>query len=175
MLIMETWGPVPQTPLGGEPVDLAQVASQTVDELNAVIREHHLTFIGYGQCSVWGDPKALQRMVSILVTHGISNSAPGRDIDVQVWRYGDVVCLTVEDEGWGEPPGQTDRMFRPFTRLESTGRIAESYGLSLLPVKRIADSHNATLAIQGARGRGTTFEVSFPNCSRSSQPQTPKC
>lgn len=168
MLIMETWGPVPQAPLGA-PVDLTRVASQTVGELNSVIRDHQLTFIGYGQCSVWGDPQELSRLVTILVTHGIANSAPGRDIDVQVWRYGDVVCLTVEDEGWGDPPGQTDRLFRPFTRIESTACIADSYGTSLLPVKRITDAHSATLAVQGARGRGTTFEVCFPDSSHTKE------
>ena len=174
MLIMETWRLVTAAPLGGLPVDLVQVPAQTVDELSAVIREHHLSFIGYGECCVWGDAGALRRLVTILVTHGISNSAPGRDIDVQVWRYGDVICLTVEDEGWGDPPGHTDRQFRPFTRVEDSAGVAHSYGASLLPVKRIADAHSATLAVQGARGTGTTFEVCFPDPSHQAETKTPK-
>jgi light-regulated signal transduction histidine kinase (bacteriophytochrome) len=166
MLIMETWGPATQRPFG-EPVDLAQLVSQTVEELDAVIKDHQLSFIGYGECSIWGDSHALRHLVTMLIMHGAANSAPGRDIDVQVWCYGEVVCLTVEDEGWGEPPAQADRLFRPFTRADGEA----SQGSSLMPMKRIADAHSATLAVQGTRGQGMTFEVSFPNSRHGGKPE----
>ena len=65
--------------------------------------------------------------------------------------------LLVEDWGPGIPPEVQARMFDPFftTKKEGTG-----LGLSI--VRRIAETHGATVRCDSTPGRGTRFVVSFP-------------
>jgi light-regulated signal transduction histidine kinase (bacteriophytochrome) len=53
-------------------------------------------------------------------------------------------------------------LFRPFTRLDSLPDILEAYGAEMTAVHLIAATHEATVAVQGLAGQGTTFEICFP-------------
>jgi signal transduction histidine kinase len=67
--------------------------------------------------------------------------------------------LTVTNTGPVVPPGELDRLFRPFQRLDpmSTGS-----GLGLAIVAWIAAAHDARLVAQARAGGGLEVGVAFP-------------
>ena len=66
------------------------------------------------------------------------------------------------DRGRGIPAEAQEHIFEPFYRVDkSRSRKQGGSGLGLALVKAIADAHGATLALDSAPGRGTTFRVQF--------------
>ena len=71
-------------------------------------------------------------------------------------------CFEVSDHGRGIPPEAQARIFEPFYRVDkSRSRKQGGSGLGLALVKAIADAHGATLSLDSAPSRGTTFRVTF--------------
>lgn len=154
--------PTPAITPHGEVLDLGYLVAEMVSGLSASTLSHTLKFSGEVECPIWGERAALRRLVRSLIWYAVAHSASGRAVEVEVWRHGSSVCLVVEDEGLGQPPAPTDRLFRPFTRLNSVEQIIQDFGAELAVTHRIAATHDATLAVQGTPGQGTTFEVCFP-------------
>ena len=85
---------------------------------------------------------------------------------VSVTREGDRVVLTVQDTGIGIPPGETDRVFERFYRVDkSHSRRVGGTGLGLSIVKHGAQYHNAQLSLDSEPGAGTTITLRFPKQS----------
>lgn len=71
-------------------------------------------------------------------------------------------CFEVTDHGRGIPAEAQEHIFEPFYRVDkSRSRKQGGSGLGLALVKAIADAHGATLSLDSAPGRGTTFRVRF--------------
>lgn len=71
-------------------------------------------------------------------------------------------CFEVTDHGRGIPAEAQAHVFEPFYRVDkSRSRKQGGSGLGLALVKAIADAHGATLSLDSAPGRGTTFRVRF--------------
>ncbi|HWZ48242.1 MAG TPA: ATP-binding protein [Herbaspirillum sp.] len=72
-----------------------------------------------------------------------------------------LVCLTVADSGPGIPPEMHERVFDRFFRLADANKPGSGLGLSI--VKRIADTHDASIRLgPGLQGAGLAVEVRFP-------------
>jgi two-component system sensor histidine kinase QseC len=71
------------------------------------------------------------------------------------------VCLTVSDSGPGIPAAMRERVFERFFRLAGANTPGSGLGLSI--VRRIADTHGATIRLaHGADAVGLSVEVHFP-------------
>lgn len=69
------------------------------------------------------------------------------------------VVLSVADSGHGMDSATVDRIFEPFF---TTRGVSAGTGLGLSVVHGIATSFGATISVDSAIGRGTTFKVFFP-------------
>jgi two-component system OmpR family sensor kinase len=147
------------------PVDLAAVARAVVAEqaLSAAAREVDLGLVGTGELPVvvTGEAAALTTLVTNLVDNAIRYTPAEGEIDVGVERRDGKVLLVVRDTGPGIPAAERALVFERFAR----GRDAAvpGSGLGLAIVRRIADRHGATVALDdGPGGRGLAVTVTFP-------------
>lgn len=69
------------------------------------------------------------------------------------------VVLSVTDNGAGMDAATAERIFEPFF---TTRKIGTGTGLGLSVVHGILESFGATITVDTAVGRGTTFKVAFP-------------
>ncbi|MCA8960132.1 MAG: response regulator, partial [Planctomycetes bacterium] len=66
--------------------------------------------------------------------------------------------LSVEDDGAGIPEEALPRIFEPFFTTKTTGR-----GIGLAAAMGIVRGHGAGLRVSTTQGRGTRFEIVFPD------------
>ena len=112
---------------------------------------------------VTGDRAQLSQLVHNLAGNAIKYGRPGTPVVIGVKPDGQLVRLTVTDEGEGIAAEHVPRLTERFYRVDSgRSRSMGGTGLGLAIVKHIVERHRARLEIQSVLGKGTTVSVLFP-------------
>src|SRR4029077_18534873 len=115
---------------------------------------------------VRGAAEGLSRLLANLLDNALRYTPEGGRIDVAIDDDAGHAVLTVADTGPGIPAGDRERVFDRFHRGAQAGADQNGSGLGLSIVKRIADAHGATIALEsGVEGRGLVARVRFPLAS----------
>ena len=103
---------------------------------------------------VWvrGHTEALFRAVRNLVENAIRHTPAGVSIEVEVTEDGIVRVL---DDGPGVPEADRESIFRRFWRRDRAK--AESRGLGLAIVTRVAEAHDGSVTVEDRPGGGSIF------------------
>jgi two-component system OmpR family sensor kinase len=110
---------------------------------------------------VEGDPATLAILLSNLLDNALRYTPRGGRIDVAVDADADAVTLSVADTGPGIAPADRERVFDRFVRGSDVSESGSGLGLSI--VKRIAEAHRASIALDApAEGSGLIVRVRFP-------------
>lgn len=83
---------------------------------------------------------------------------PEKVLRIKAWEAGDGLHVTVSDTGEGIDIENVEKVFDPFFTTRS---FAQHVGLGLPVVVGILKEHNAQVAMQSQRGKGTTVEMIF--------------
>ena len=87
----------------------------------------------------------------------------GRTFDTADREFAEFLRITVSDEGVGISEDGLQRLFQPFSQIDSgLARKFEGTGLGLAMVKLLAELHGGTVAMQSAEGEGSIFTVWLP-------------
>jgi two-component system OmpR family sensor kinase len=116
---------------------------------------------------VSGDPASLAILLSNLIDNALRYTPRGGRIDVAVDRDESGATLTVTDNGPGIPTEDRARVFDRFFRGNDQHEQGSGLGLSI--VKRIADAHHASIALDDAPGGGLAVRVHFPQVPQPSE------
>jgi len=154
------------------PVDLGQVLATLVDVHAATSGDQgprlELDVATHQDLEVNGIEGRLVQVLRNLISNAISFSPPGGVIRLGAVREGNVVRVTVTDEGPGIPP---DKLVAIFDRFYSERPAGEKFGthsgLGLSISKQIVEAYGGTIAAENrkdASGRiiGAQFTVSLP-------------
>ncbi len=111
------------------------------------------------------DEGQLKQIVWNLASNGLRAMPSGGRLTLGAswappFEEGRRAVLIVADQGIGIPEGEIDEIFQPFR-----GNFPRGTGLGLAIVHRIASEHRATIKVESALGRGTTFRITFPSSS----------
>lgn len=146
-----------------DPVDLRAIAGESVADATVIDPGRPIELDAPEESVVAGDETALRQVVRNLVGNALKHTPSGTPITVTV-RGGD---LTVADQGPGMPPEVVARVFDRFYRAE--GRTSEGgTGLGLSIVRALVRAHGGEVSVRSEPGRGSTFTVSLPTVSSSS-------
>lgn len=97
-------------------------------------------------------PRALTRAIGNLIDNAWKYG--GGEPSLTALRHANEIWIEVRDRGPGIPAGETDRLKRPFTRLDSARSNASGTGLGLAIVERIARLHDGRLDLLPNPGGG---------------------
>jgi PAS domain S-box-containing protein len=93
----------------------------------------------------------------------LSGAWTGRSFPLGENTFGSFVEISVTDCGIGISPDGLDRLFKPFSQVDSgLARKFEGTGLGLAMVKLLAELHGGTVAVESALGEGSRFTVWLP-------------
>ncbi len=141
-------------------VDAAATAREVVllsAQSGRAVSDVNVTYAGLERALICADSAQLRQLIWNLVRNAVQASGAGSEVTVAVRaeandaKYAE---LCVEDHGVGLSEEAKERIFDAFftTRAQGTG-------VGLAVVKRIADDHGFSIAVESESGRGATFTV----------------
>ncbi len=122
-----------------------------------------LNFIFDGpSATVHGDSERIAQIVINLVTNAIKFTESG-SVDVAIRHRDETLEIDVRDSGSGMESAELDRIFEPFTRLDSSsGRDAGGLGLGLSIVRSLVELLGGAVTVNSEPSRGSRFHVRLP-------------
>jgi two-component system sensor histidine kinase KdpD len=145
-------------------VEIGDVIGTALSRLTHTLNQHQLI--------VDVDPDLpMLRLDFVLVEHVLVNllenavkySPPQTTIRVSARREGQSIAVEVADEGIGIPPGDLERIFDKFYRVQRGDRHGAGTGLGLSICRGIVEAHGGHIAAGSrANGKGTVFTVTLP-------------
>jgi signal transduction histidine kinase len=145
------------------PTDMGEVARAVVEQAQMTSPRHRYEVKAEGRAVVMGDRDHLEQVVANLVDNAVKYSPDGGPVRVRVWREGDTVRCTVEDEGMGIAAGQMDQIFDLFFRTrEAEVRRTPGLGLGLYITRGIVERHGGRIWAESEPGKPTRVHVALP-------------
>ncbi|TQE25340.1 sensor histidine kinase [Streptomyces ipomoeae] len=149
-----------------KPVDLAEVASQAIDQVRGEADAKKVEIRGErAPAVVQGNGVLLERIALNLVQNAVRYNVPGEGGWVEVTtehQHGQAV-LVVTNTGPVVPAYEIDNLFEPFRRLrtERTGSD-KGVGLGLSIARSVARAHGGHIAAEPREGGGLVMRVTLP-------------
>jgi signal transduction histidine kinase len=173
---------VRQAPAQYAPVDLGQLARETLDLMSYELRKARVDtqFMADPVAPpVWGDRGQLQQVLLNLLANAMQAMKGGGSIAIRV-RSGEsprgepnAVALVVEDTGFGIAPEALGKIFDFFF---TTRAGAGGTGLGLAIAKQIVEGHHGRITAENISGGGARFMVALPTAfpqRRDTQTEAP--
>ena len=149
-------------PFTKEELDLSDLLKDCLQDFRTRFPERFFSEQIEPGADVKGDPMLLQIMINNLLENAIKYSPKESKVAATLKKNDSVLQLEIADEGPGIPDDEKKKIFYKFYRIgnEAT-RKAKGTGLGLYLCSRIADDHNADIAVTNNIPRGTIFVVRF--------------
>lgn len=147
--------------LAREPVDLAVLVNETLAGLSPQARAAGVELaeaVAPATPSVDADPARLRGVLANLITNALRHTPPGGHVRVAAARAGELVEVSVSDDGEGVPPELADRVFERFVK----GEGSRGTGLGLAIARDVVTAHGGSIALDSRAGAGTRVRFTLP-------------
>jgi signal transduction histidine kinase len=148
-------------------VDLNGCCNEAIAGLQAILAETKAKIAVDSMPKVMGDPAQLTRLFQNLIGNALKYRKPGvtPEVKLAVKLAGSDWEIAVNDNGIGIEPGQTNKLFKVFSRLHS----AESYegtGIGLALCRSIVERHGGRIWVDSeGEGKGSVFAFTIPRAA----------
>jgi two-component system sensor histidine kinase SenX3 len=146
-------------------VDVTAAVHEAIDysRLGAEAKQIELVESCAPDLKVFGDEDLLVTAVRNLIGNAVAYSEPSTRVAVGGRLNGDMVEITVSDQGHGIPESEQHRIFERFYRVDAArSRATGGTGLGLAIVKHICANHGGDVTLWSEEGRGSTFTIRLP-------------
>lgn len=160
-----------------ELVPVAELVSEAIDRCRQPATNKHITMAAGGTASlaVWGNRGQLAAALGNLVENAVNYSPPhtrvaiaGSHVPAEGGERGDMIEISVTDQGIGISESDRERIFERFYRVDpARSRATGGTGLGLAIVKHVAASHGGEVQVWSAEGEGSTFTLRLPEPGRA--------
>lgn len=156
---------------GADPLD--STVPVRVDEVLAIAADTNRTdaesrgiavvVTGTPGLQVRGSAQQVTTAVTNLVANAVTYSGPGSTVVLSAKEAGEMVEISVLDQGIGIPASEMDRIFERFYRVDpARRRTTGGTGLGLSIVKHVAATHGGDVKVWSVEGQGSTFTLTLP-------------
>jgi signal transduction histidine kinase len=112
--------------------------------------------------TIRSDAGKIRQILINLVGNAVKYTAAGA-VDVRLERDAGVLRVHVQDTGPGIPPDQQERIFEPFTQVDSSNtRAVGGSGLGLAICRKLARLLGGDVTVRSEPGVGSTFTLRVP-------------
>ena len=152
-----------------EPVDLAKIAANTLDQLQMSAHKMGVTLqLDAHDAVVDADKRMMEELIYNLCDNAIRYNVHGGSVRVEARPVRDKVMVCVQDTGIGISEENQKHVFERFYRVDkSRSKATGGTGLGLAIVKHIAVKHHAALVLESSLGVGTTISVTFDKTAKA--------
>jgi PAS domain S-box-containing protein len=119
------------------------------------------------------DARRLKQMLVNLLSNAVKFTPEGGQLGLEVLadEQSKTVSFSIWDKGIGIQPENLEKLFKPFTQLDS--RLSRQYsgtGLGLSLVQRMVELHGGSVTVESTPGSGSRFTIILPWSSGTTQP-----
>ena len=146
-------------------VEINDVVREAVDQAQFSSEQRGISLeIGELQDgTVIGDREQLITAVHNLVENAVNYSPEQTKVSIVTKRNGDLVEVSVTDQGIGIAESELNRIFERFYRVDpARSRMTGGTGLGLSIVKHVAQNHGGDVKVWSKLGVGSTFTLQLP-------------
>lgn len=112
---------------------------------------------------IMADEEKLDQILTNLLSNAIKYSPHGGEVVVKGVRRGDLLEVSVTDQGIGIPPDKLTKIFNRFERIDTRdAREAGGTGIGLFLVKHMVEVHGGRIHVESEVGKGSTFQFTIP-------------
>jgi two-component system, OmpR family, sensor kinase len=104
------------------------------------------------------DGDRVLQIISNLLSNAFRWTPDGGHIELELKVSDGTVCVAVDDSGPGIPPGERERIFRPFWSRDGGGT-----GLGLAIARELAAALGGEIRLKSSPERGSRFELVLPS------------
>ncbi len=106
------------------------------------------------------DGLLIQQVLINLLDNAVKFSPEGSPIDLTARQEENFLWIEIADRGPGFPPGEADRLFEKFYRVN--GRTGVGSGIGLAICRGIVDLHGGKIVAENRHGGGALFRFALP-------------
>jgi PAS domain S-box-containing protein len=156
-----------RTDVSIEPVAVVDVVVESCDFVRSLAADREVELeIDYAELApfyVLADQQRLKQVLLNLLSNGIKYNVRHGKVSLTCERLpNDMVRIAVRDTGEGIDPGDFDKLFTPFERLNAANSDVEGTGLGLALSQRLVKVMGGELSVESTVGEGSTFYVDLP-------------
>jgi len=146
-------------------IDVDEVVNEAIDQCRTLAGARQIEiFRGpASQARVIGDRNYLISAVDNLIENAINYSPEKTKVTVNTDIVGEIVEISVIDQGIGIAESDLGRIFERFYRVDpARSRQTGGTGLGLSIVKNVAMKHGGDVSVWSSQGTGSTFCLKLP-------------
>lgn len=143
-------------PLEKTALDISEIIDEIVELVSrnnknlTIVRKFSFGYI------IQADLKKMKQLFWNLITNAVKAVNGQGIIEINIYREGDDIFLSIADDGIGIDKAELSRIFTPFFSKFSSG-----IGLGMALVKRIVDEHNFEITVHSQKDIGTEVIICF--------------
>jgi signal transduction histidine kinase len=146
-----------------EPVDLCQVARETLEVYEYVAEEKKIALVTdlKSPCMIEADRVRIRQVFANLLDNAIKYTPESGRVKISVRREADEAVAVFEDTGIGVPPEEQDKIWLRLYRGDKS-RSQRGLGLGLSLVKAVVEAHGGRVTVASRPDQGSCFTVRLP-------------
>jgi two-component system, OmpR family, phosphate regulon sensor histidine kinase PhoR len=151
-----------------EVIDLNRLVEAAVQRLKFLADEKNVRLVSDLEplFSLEGDQQLIQEIIFNLLENAIKYSPSEKSVVLRTREEGELVKVSVVDEGMGIAADELPRVTGKFYRGRNASESTKGSGLGLYLSKYFVELHGGTLTIESALGRGTTVTFTLPTSEK---------
>ena len=139
-----------------ETMSIRAAVARVVDELAGNISMREAQIINEVQGNVRADAELLNRVLHNLLGNSLKYVAPAviPHIEIHSEQQGNMLVVSVSDNGIGIDPGEAESIFEPFHRLHNAVADYEGSGIGLSMAREIIQAHGGEIWVDNSFKEG---------------------
>jgi signal transduction histidine kinase len=144
-----------------------------IEIINTVISENEINAKNKGlaikldnqlseELKIIADPDKIKEIVQNLLSNAIKYSYEGEIIVIAELINNKFIQVSVKDNGVGISESDKQKLFKRFSRLDSTAGREKGTGLGLFITKELVNLQGGEITVESTVGKGSTFCFTLP-------------
>jgi len=145
------------------PFALEELMNDIIEEISITTHSHEIVMLPGDQCTITADADKIGQVINNFLSNAVKYSPAGSRIEVAVKTAGNKVNISVKDQGMGINPGDLDKIFDRFYRVQNQhAQNISGFGIGLYLCAEIVYRHDGRIWVESEIGEGSTFHFSIP-------------
>ena len=146
-----------------EEFTIEKLIAEIVEEVSLTDKSHTILFSTCKPLSVYADREKIGQVINNLLGNAIKYSRPNTMVTIRCEQVGEMVQVSIEDEGIGIAKADQPKLFSRFYRIQNQElKTVSGFGIGLYLSAEIIQLHEGKIWIESDEGKGAVFYFTLP-------------